>query len=75
MDLSEEEAKAYRLADNKLNETGWDMPLVVEELKELSLPLVEITGFEEEVIKEEGTKDVSFTVKEKFCPNCKVKLN
>lgn len=31
--MSEEEAKAYRLADNKLNESEWDMDLVKPELK------------------------------------------
>ena len=45
VDLDEERAKAYRLADNKLNESPWDMDLVVEELKELSIPMLELTGF------------------------------
>jgi len=31
VDLTEEQAKAYRLADNKLNESEWDMSLVIEE--------------------------------------------
>lgn len=35
VDLTEEQAKAYRLADNKLNESEWDMGLVIEELKGL----------------------------------------
>jgi len=35
--LSEEAIKAYRLADNKLAESDWDMDLVVAELKDLSL--------------------------------------
>lgn len=54
VDLTEEQAKAYRLADNKLNESDWDMKLVLEELKELSLPQVELTGFDP-VILEENT--------------------
>ena len=33
--LTEEQEKAYRLADNKLAETDVDMGLVVEELKDL----------------------------------------
>lgn len=35
-DLTEEQIKAYRLADNKLNESEWDKALLDEELKELS---------------------------------------
>lgn len=35
-DLTEEQIKAYRLADNKLNESEWDKVLLDEELKELS---------------------------------------
>jgi ParB-like chromosome segregation protein Spo0J len=47
-DLSKEEIKAYRLADNKLNESGWDMPMVVEELKELKFADFDLTltGFD-----------------------------
>ena len=46
VDLTEEQAKAYRLADNKLNESEWDMNLVLDELKELPQSLIEITGFD-----------------------------
>jgi len=45
VDITEEQAKAYRLADNKLNESDWDMALVISELKELSLPMLDLTGF------------------------------
>ena len=45
VELSEEDAKAYRLADNKLNESDWDMELVIEELRGLDTSKVEITGF------------------------------
>lgn len=45
-DLPEEKAKAYRLADNKLNESDWEMELVVEELKSLSLQMIDLTGFD-----------------------------
>mgnify|MGYP007100070250 FL=1 len=51
--LSEDEAKAYRLADNKLNESDWEMEMVIEQLKELSLPLLDVTGLE---IKEDDLK-------------------
>ena len=46
VDLNEEQAKAYRLADNKLNESGWDMNLVIDELKGLSEEMIKLTGFD-----------------------------
>lgn len=46
VDLTEERAKAYRLADNKLNESDWEMELVIEELKGLSEEMIDLTGFE-----------------------------
>lgn len=45
VDISETKAKAYRLADNKLNESDWDMDLVMEELKDLSEMEVNLSGF------------------------------
>lgn len=57
VDLTEEQAKAYRLADNKLNESEWDMGLVIEELKELSEPMLELTGFDKDLILEPDEKD------------------
>ena len=49
VDLTEEQANAYRLADNKLNESEWDMILVNEELKLLSEPMFRLTGFDESI--------------------------
>ena len=48
--LTKDELKAYRLADNRLNESGWDMPMVVEELKDLQLGGLDITltGFSDD---------------------------
>jgi DNA modification methylase len=57
VDITEEQAKAYRLADNKLNESEWDMNLVIEELKELSEPMVELTGFDTDLIIEPDEQD------------------
>ena len=57
VDLTEQQAKAYRLADNKLNESDWDMELVIEELKELELRLLEMTGFEADLIIDVDSKD------------------
>lgn len=52
VDLDEERAKAYRLADNKLNESDWDMELVVAELKSLSADMVDLTGFDSNLVLE-----------------------
>lgn len=57
VDLSEEKAKAYRLADNKLNESEWDMGLAIEELKGLSEELFALTGFDEDLLIEADEKD------------------
>ena len=59
-DLTEEEIKAYRLADNQLNAlTGQDMRLVVDELKDLDATGfdITITGFERDLILEDDEND------------------
>jgi len=57
VDLTEEQANAYRLADNKLNESEWDMKLVIDELKTLSLPMLELTGFDKDLLISPDAKD------------------
>lgn len=57
VDLTEEQAKAYRLADNKLNESDWDMELVLQELKGLSDDMFALTGFDSDLIIEADEKD------------------
>lgn len=57
VDLTEEQANAYRLADNKLNESEWDMPLVLEELKDLSDEMFNLTGFDKDLIIESSEED------------------
>jgi len=52
VDLDEERAKSYRLADNKLNESEWEMDIVIEELKGLSLEMIDLTGFNSNLILE-----------------------
>jgi len=67
VDLTEKQAKAYRLADNKLNESDWDMELAIEELKDLSEELIELTGFElKEVNKKEWIDVEKVGLKEDF---------
>lgn len=56
VDLPKKEAAAYRLADNKLNESDWDMELVIEELKELD-ELVPLTGFDTDLLIEPEERD------------------
>lgn len=57
--LTDEQIKAYRLADNKLNESDWDMSLVLPELKELEFTGFDIslTGFDTDLIIEPEEKD------------------
>lgn len=58
LDIPEKDAKAYRLADNKLNESAWDFDLVIEELRALEDPeLVDLTGFEKDILVEPDEKD------------------
>jgi len=57
VDLTEQQAKAYRLADNKLNESDWEMELVIQELKELEPAMLDLTGFDKDLIIEADEKD------------------
>ena len=58
LDISEKKAMAYRLADNKLNESDWDMKQVIEELKALdSMALVDLTGFSRDLLAEDDDWD------------------
>jgi len=61
LDVDEEHAKSYRLADNRLNESNWTMDIVIEELKTLSLEMIDLTGFDANLIleTEEDTPDLS----------------
>ena len=54
--LTEEQEKAYRLADNKLAETDVDMGLVLEELKELE-ELAPLTGYDTDLLIEPDEAD------------------
>jgi ParB-like chromosome segregation protein Spo0J len=57
--LTEEQVNAYRLTDNKLNESKWNMNLVIEELKTLNIAgfNIELTGFSADLVQDEDEKD------------------
>ncbi len=76
VDLTEQQANAYRLADNKLNESEWDMGLVIEEMKGMQDVMIELTGFDIDLtgamfepvgVDEQGKLD---KLDKKQCPNC-----
>ncbi len=62
--LTEEQTRLYRLADNKLNESEWDMELVIEEIKDLHSLEIDITpsGFEIDILppEKELNEDIVF---------------
>lgn len=56
--LTKEEISALRLADNQINAlTGFDMKLVIEELKGLSSEMLDLTGFDKDLIIEPDEAD------------------
>ena len=69
-DLTPEQIKAYRLADNKLNESDWDYALVDEEIQELLEQDVDMSLFGFDVALSEETekknKKVEFEIQEKY---------
>ena len=63
-DLTEEQIKAYRLADNKLNESDWDFNLLDEELGMLSDDIdMSLVGFDFSEEEQKKEKKVEFKVK------------
>ena len=61
-DLTEEQIKAYRLADNKLNESDWDSVLLAEELDELN-SILDMEQFGFELAKEMEEEQNKYTMK------------
>lgn len=56
-ELTEEQIKAYRLVDNKLNESEWDDVLLAQELEELDKEQMKLFGFDfGEYVEEEEKK-------------------
>jgi len=75
-DLTEQQIREYALLDNKTNEIAdWDMELLEEELKELSLEEFdldwEIPTIEEEKEPQEDEYDVDNTIEDMEEPRCK----
>lgn len=63
--LTNDEIKALRIADNKLNESEWNVDLVNEEVELLPLDLQEITGWDLEVdIYEDKTEEQDNSIPE-----------
>lgn len=55
--MSPEQESAYRFADNKLNESEWDMELAIPDLQALPMELFELTGFDKDILVDENEKD------------------
>jgi DNA modification methylase len=64
-DLTDEQVDAYRIADNKLNESDWNMNLVIEQLKFLETKGIDITitGFDRDIF---DIKEDSFNAEEEY---------
>jgi len=58
-DLTDEQVRSYRLADNKLNESDWNMDLVKQDLIELGPDwhLYDLTGFSRDLILDTEDRD------------------
>lgn len=61
IDVTIEQANAYRLADNKLNESDWDMDKVIKELTTLDLSKfnIDLTGFDRDLLLDDDERDNS----------------
>jgi DNA modification methylase len=55
--LTEQQEMMWRLADNRLNESEWDMGLAIEELKLLEDSMFDLTGFDKDLIIEDDERD------------------
>lgn len=68
-DLTEEQVKAYRLVDNKLNESDWNLKLLDEELENIFDIDMSLFGFDvdmtDEELEKEMEREVKFRTKEK----------
>lgn len=55
--MTAEQENTYRFADNKLNESEWDMELAIPDLKLLPMELFELTGFDRDLLLDQDDKD------------------
>lgn len=63
-ELTEEQIKAYRLVDNKLNESEWDKNLLKQSLDEILEMNMEVFGFETDALIEQDIEvepEIPFT--------------
>lgn len=68
-DLTEEQIKAYRLADNRVAElAGWDEQLLKEELAKIKGVDLSGLGFDGEMLK--GVQMNNLGIKRHVCPRC-----
>lgn len=63
-ELTEEQIKAYRLVDNKLNESEWDSVLLAQELEEIKYLNMDLFGFDlaEEIEQEESKYSMEINI-------------
>lgn len=76
-DLTEEQVKAYRLIDNKLNESPWDFPLIDSEIEDIKLIDMSLFGFDGKEETKEKSVEVKFQAKKEnsvtvICKNSKM---
>lgn len=76
-DLTEGEVLTLRLADNRLNESAWNLELVTTDMQELNPEYQEITGFDMEELKtdfepveDQGEEKPIVKTKAVVCPKC-----
>lgn len=62
LDIDEEKARAYRIADNKLAESAWDKDMLYTELSDLTTELLNLTGFTELDLKAMEFKQQAKTI-------------
>ena len=72
--LTPKQVEAYRIADNRLNESDWDMSLVIEQLKFLDAKGVDITitGFTKDIF---GVSEDNFDAESEYAKITSPRVN
>jgi hypothetical protein len=83
--LSKKQETAYRIADNKVSEGDWDMELLIEDMKDLDMDTLILTGFDLSKLSDDfsnlgkSNKEVDIDgVSSKLvhtCPRCKFQFS